>query len=482
MSKSRARLNSEGMSDEGQKLLAFLLKNIKGQDSAVKDIVEADELFRSGLYANDRPIYSALLLGPSGVGKTLTAEVLAEYWFGSRSAFTKVSCETMSESHGIASLVGSPPGYVGFNNPNDPEHPGVEPILAQRRIDEPDFLSNPEVREAEEEIRKLFEEVCDIDDEIEQRTLIIRNAKEYFNRLNELQAEKDQVSAEIRKIEAGTVSSGDEAANVKNEIARISERASQIEAETKELHLYMKKVKESIVRINELNAEKIKTQLMIKGLEAKADYVPGKYRSIILFDEIEKGNETLHNLLLNIIDKGQLTLKNGMTTDFTKSIILMTSNIGSKEIASLLDNKKKIGFASEGSGNEDLNRNIYRHAEKAARNYFRPELLGRLNRISVFRPLNEEVIRMILESELARFQESILKSFPVAIRIHEDVKQFILREAMDRQQEGARLLRHKIDSYLREPFSRLKLRGEIQVEKDTLEVVLENGKIVFYRQ
>lgn len=101
--------------------------------------------------------------------------------------------------------------------------------------------------------------------------------------------------------------------------------------------------------------------------------------------------------------------------------------------------------------------------------------------MSVFRPLNEDVMRMILDSELTRFQESILKSFPVVIRISEEVKQFILKEAMDSRQEGARLLRHKIDSYLRESFSRLKLRGEIKPGEDTLDVVLENGKIVFYK-
>lgn len=417
MSDSRIRLNSEGMSDEGQKLLAFLLKNIKGQDSAVKDIVEADELFRSGLYANDRPIYSALLLGPSGVGKTLTAEVLADYWFGSRSAFTKISCETMSESHGIASLVGSPPGYVGFNNPNDPQHPGVEPILSQYKIDEPDYLT-PEVTAASAEMSKLIGEIRGIHQEIADLDAFRPEDKEV----------RDQIDKQVTK----------------------------------------------------LRAEATKYQLEVQKLSLKVRYTEGKYRSIILFDEIEKGNETLHNLLLNIIDKGQLTLKNGMKTDFTKSIILMTSNIGSKEIAGLLD-KKEMGFSKAGSGNEDMNRNIYRHAEKAARGYFRPELLGRLNRISVFRPLTREVMRMILDSELARFQESILKTFPIAIRISEDVKLYLLDEAMDRQQEGARLLRHKIDSHLREPFSRLKLRKEIRPKKDMLDVVLEDGKIVFYK-
>jgi len=91
-------------------------------------------------------------------------------------------------------------------------------------------------------------------------------------------------------------------------------------------------------------------------------------------------------------------------------------------------------------------------------------------------------MRMILESELARFQESIIKFFPIAIRISEEVKLYILKEAMDRRQEGARLLRHKIDSYLREPFSRLKLRGEIKAKEDVLDVILEDGKIVFYKQ
>lgn len=415
MSETRMRLDSEAMSDDGQKLLAFLLKNIKGQDSAVKDIVEADELFRSGLYSDDKPIYSALLLGPSGVGKTLTAEVLADYWFGSRSAFTKISCESMSEPHSVASLVGSPPGYVGFHDPGDQRYSGSEPILSQRKIDEPDFFSRDEVKKADIQIEKLYTQLADILNEIEEISSHDQKSKEDLAGLTELHKEKKRIKAEIYK------------------------------------------------------------------LTSKVYSAPSEYRSIILFDEIEKANESLHNLLLNIIDKGKLTLKNGTVTDFTRSVILLTSNIGSNEIADLLDNKK-IGFESGNSNNDGLNKNIYRHAEKAARSHFRPELLGRLNRISVFRPLDEEVMRMILESELAKFQENIFKSFPIIIKISEEAREFILREAMDRQQEGARLLRRKIDSYIREPFSRLKLRGEIKAKEDVLDVVLENGKLVFYRQ
>ena len=112
-------LDSNRVSDSAQKRLEFFFKNIKGQDSAVKDLVDAIEIYGAGLHFKNKPIYVVLLLGPSGVGKTLLAELLAEWWFKSRSALTKIDCANFNQMHSIEELIGSPPGYVGFYNPND---------------------------------------------------------------------------------------------------------------------------------------------------------------------------------------------------------------------------------------------------------------------------------------------------------------------------------------------------------------------------
>ncbi|MBU6141881.1 AAA family ATPase [Patescibacteria group bacterium] len=412
MSKQRVRLDADRMSDEGEKLLSFLQERIKGQDDAIKDIVKADEMSRSGLLQPDRPIYAGLFLGPSGVGKTLTAEMLAEYWFGSRSAFTKVSCEAMSEPHGISSLIGSPPGYVGFHSPKDKE--GSAPILAQSRIDRHDLRCVKD----QEEIKKLLSDLDDqlrkLDKEIDSVARAGFKDPKSHDRLIKLQDEQDSLEKETRKL-----------------LLRLRDRQRS-------------------------------------------------YRSIILFDELEKGNETLHNLLLTIIDKGKLTLANGMITDFTRSVIMLTSNVGSKEIASLIGNKK-IGFAASAQAGEDeaLNDEIYRRAKKAAQDRFRPELLARMDRISVFRPLSSSVIREIMDAELKRFVDEMKGLFKISLIIGDEVCEHILNEALDKPQEGARLLRRKINSNLREPISRLKLRNMLPQPGGKLYISLQDKKVIF---
>ena len=156
-------------------------------------------------------------------------------------------------------------------------------------------------------------------------------------------------------------------------------------------------------------------------------------------DEIEKANTALHNLLLNIIDKAELRLPNGQVTRFNNSVILMTSNIGNQEIARLVGDKK-MGFERDSGGERDLNKKIYTAAERAARNRFAPEFLGRLNRISVFRPLSLAVLMEIFDVEIKRFQKEILGVFPVILLVEPEVRAFIVKEATDKKEEGAHRL------------------------------------------
>src|SRR3989338_1866677 len=99
------KLDPDKFSDEAEKLREFMLARIKGQDDAVNDLVDMIDLHHSGLRDPEKPIYVAMFLGPSGVGKTLVAEILAEYWFSSRKAFTKIACAQYSEPHRIADLL-----------------------------------------------------------------------------------------------------------------------------------------------------------------------------------------------------------------------------------------------------------------------------------------------------------------------------------------------------------------------------------------
>src|SRR3989344_1909694 len=120
-----------------QSFIAFFRGRIKGQDRAVRYLARRMTVFFAGMHDLRKPIFVGLLAGSSGVGKTLTAQTMAEYLFSSPDAMTKVTCAEYQEPHKIAALIGSPPGYVGFWDPSDRNgNRGAEPILSQKNIDQ----------------------------------------------------------------------------------------------------------------------------------------------------------------------------------------------------------------------------------------------------------------------------------------------------------------------------------------------------------
>lgn len=222
---ARERMDAACVIDATRPLDRTLRDRVVGQDQAVGALVCSYSRLLSGLRDPSRPLLTALLLGPTGVGKTETAKALAQTVFGSERALTRVNCEEYAHGHELSKLLGSPPGYVGHN---------IEPLLSQRRIDAPHY----------------------------------------------------QLLADLT-------------------------RASR------------DRVRES------------------EKLLAPED---GKLLSIVLFDEIEKAHPILWNALLGILDDATVTLGDNSTTDFTRSIILMTSNVGSREMSEILD-RRPVGFA-----------------------------------------------------------------------------------------------------------------------------------------
>src|SRR5437773_11981770 len=131
--------------------------------------------------------------------------------------------------------------------------------------------------------------------------------------------------------------------------------------------------------------------------------------SFILFDEIEKANDALWQLLLGILDKGTLTLGDNRRVDFSRTMIFMTSNLGSHEVANLMTGG--IGFSStEPEVDEEFERRVYRMATEAARRKFSPEFLNRIDKVIVFRALQRPELEKILDIELGRVQERIIAS------------------------------------------------------------------------
>jgi ATP-dependent Clp protease ATP-binding subunit ClpA len=129
--------------------------------------------------------------------------------------------------------------------------------------------------------------------------------------------------------------------------------------------------------------------------------------SLILFDEIEKASDSLWQLLLGILDKATLTLGDNRRVDFSRSLIIMTSNLGAKEISELI--KGRIGFAAQELKNPDksqiaIDEKIRRTAVQAASRNFSPEFMNRIDKVVVFHSLNERHLRQILDLELHSLQ------------------------------------------------------------------------------
>src|SRR5215813_2555764 len=180
--------------------------------------------------------------------------------------------------------------------------------------------------------------------------------------------------------------------------------------------------------------------------------------SIVLFDEIEKASDSLWQLLLGILDKATLTLGDNRRVDFSRTIVVMTSNLGAREMSELISGG--IGFTA-GNGNKlpinlDVDEKIYRTAVEAARRKFSPEFMNRIDKVVVFRSLKEYHLREILDLELKAVQERVMNSAGTKFifQCSDATKDMLLREGLD-VRYGARHLKRSIERFLVSPLSNL---------------------------
>ena len=189
--------------------------------------------------------------------------------------------------------------------------------------------------------------------------------------------------------------------------------------------------------------------------------------SLVLFDEIEKASDALWKLLLGILDKGTLTLGDNRRVDFSRCVIVMTSNLGAREISGLMT--AGIGFtAAQGANSASVDSNtdeqIYRTAVQAASRNFAPEFMNRIDKVVVFHSLNEQHLRQILDLELCALQDRILRSAATkfVFQCSTAVKELLLREGID-YRYGARHLKRSIERLLVLPISNLVATGQVEV-------------------
>jgi len=337
----RIPLEAGCLTDQSRQLAENLRSRVIGQDDAIDTLVCSFARLISGLRDPGRPVLTVLMLGPTGVGKTETARALAHTLFGSERALTRVNCEEYAHGHELSKLLGSPPGYVGYQ---------IEPLLSQRRLD----------------------------------------------------------AAHKRALDDGTGLLG-----------------------------------EGHVELN-------------RAFPA----AEGRHLSVALFDEIEKAHPLVWNALLGMLDDGMLTLGDNRTTDFTRSIILATSNVGSREMSDLLEHSP-MGFArnEEEQGSRDLSAT----ALAAARNAFPLEFLNRFDEVLVYSALQPEHLGAIFDKLLQDVQRRSLEQArcPLLLKVSDSGRQRIIESGTDLR-FGARPLRRAVERLLVDPLSRLIAARELE--------------------
>jgi ATP-dependent Clp protease ATP-binding subunit ClpA len=204
--------------------------------------------------------------------------------------------------------------------------------------------------------------------------------------------------------------------------------------------------------------------------------------SFLLFDEIEKASGALWQLLLGILDKATLTLGDNRRVDLSQTVIFLTSNLGSGQIADLVHGS--MGFIQpKDTATTGLDEKVKRTAVEAARRKFSPEFMNRLDKLVVFHPLKREELEEVLEIELRQVQKRVLDSTtrPFFFRVTSEGRQFLLEEGTD-QRYGARHLKRAIERYIVYPIARLVATAQVR-QGDALVIDRQRGEeaLVFLR-
>jgi len=307
--------------DEGERLLKLeseLHQRVVGQEEAVSAVARAVRRGRTGLKDPKRPIGSFIFLGPTGVGKTELSKALAEALFGDEKALVRIDMSEYMEKHSVSRLVGSPPGYVGYD-------------------------------------------------------------------------EGGQLTEKIRR----------------------------------------------------------------------------KPYAVVLFDEIEKAHPDVFNILLQILEDGRLTDSQGRVVDFKNTVIIMTSNVGARNITE----PRKLGFTA-GENKEAEHNDMRTAVTEELKKSFRPEFLNRIDDIIVFKALSKEEIKHIAEILLDDLKKRAAVN-EINITVKDGVAEFIGEKGFD-PVFGARPLKRAIQTMIEDKIAEVMLAGnyngniDIAVENDTI--------------
>jgi len=176
---------------------------------------------------------------------------------------------------------------------------------------------------------------------------------------------------------------------------------------------------------------------------------------VILFDEIEKAHPDVFNILLQILEDGRLTDGHGRTVDFSNTVIIMTSNLGTEEFQ-----RQAIGFASQGKQDQSDYNRLKGTIDNALKRTFRPEFLNRIDDIIIFHPLTEENLKKIVDLLINEVQKR-LEERNIVLELDNEAKSWLLKEGFE-PAFGARPLRRAVQRYVENPLSNKILSGEFK--------------------
>ena len=201
------------------------------------------------------------------------------------------------------------------------------------------------------------------------------------------------------------------------------------------------------------------------------EQVRRKPYSVVLFDEIEKAHPDVWNMLLQILEEGKLTDNIGRVVNFRNTVILMTSNVGSDTIKK----QSSMGFSpiTDENSYEKMREKILEEAKKT----FRPEFLNRLDDLIVFRSLTKADLIQILDLEIAKVTQRLIKNKNIALQLDEKAKEFLVGKGHD-PQYGARPMRRSVERFLEDPLAEEILRGNLH-EGEPINVTSDSDRLVF---
>lgn len=207
-------------------------------------------------------------------------------------------------------------------------------------------------------------------------------------------------------------------------------------------------------------------------------HTPNLKLSVVLFDEIEKSSDTLWTLLLGILDKAKLSLGDNRVVDFSQVIIVMTSNLGSRQISDAMEGG--MGFIPSIVDDEALEARIDTVTVEAAKKKFTPEFFNRIDHIAVFHPLTSDLIKKILDIELGNLQVRLLmnSNVPFFFNVMPSAKKVLLEEGFDRKY-GARHLKRTIERLIQTPLAKLVASGQIMDRDEIVIRALSNNQFEF---